>query len=274
MFKKAIAALAVGLVGLMGVAACSSQNPSAASASTSTPGAANTRAQAQVAPDGSIGMAQQTGIWVSGEGKVSAQPDLALLSLGVESRARTVEEARAAAATSMTAVLDAIKKHGVVEKDIQTRYFNISPEYTYRTINDQFGQRSQQVLVGYVVTNQATVKVRKLDDVGPVIHDVSKAGGDLTRLQGVGFTIDDPTTLQTQARDLAVKAALAKADQMAKAAGVTLGRAFYIADMSINVQPPMPYAARGLAAPAEAGTPISTGELNVTVSVQTAFSIR
>ena len=286
--------MAIGLgVAMLAVAACGSgATPTAAGPSPAGQQSNSTdlatevanllRSQAGAAayaqlPQGSLGTAASTfsGIWVSGKGKASAQPDLALLTAGVEAKAKTVEEARSKAASAMSAILDALKRRGIADKDTQTRFFNISPEYQFVERTDALGiRRGEQVLVGYIVSNQVAVKVRKLDDVGKVIDDVVKAGGDLTRLQGIGFTIDDPSKLQTQARELAVKDALAKADQMAKAAGVSLGKPFYLNESSFE-SPPQPFAARlSVAASAgEVSTPISAGELDVEVTVQAAFSI-
>ena len=67
-----------------------------------------------------------TGIWVSGQGRVTAAPDLAILNLGVEAFAGTVAEARGEAAVAMTQVLEALRSAGIAERDIQTRFFNIN----------------------------------------------------------------------------------------------------------------------------------------------------
>ncbi|MFH1140391.1 MAG: SIMPL domain-containing protein, partial [Chloroflexota bacterium] len=95
---------------------------------------------------------QQSGIWVSGSGRVVVVPDLALLSLGVEARAKTVQQARDQAATAMDQVMAVLTKAGIEKKDIQTQYFNIQPEYVW---ND-FAKR--QEITGYTVTNTISVK--------------------------------------------------------------------------------------------------------------------
>lgn len=214
-----------------------------------------------------------TGIWVSGHGKVSAQPKLALLFLGVEVHDQTVEEARSRAAASMKMIVDTLKQHKIADANIQTRYFNVSPQYSYQ----QLGGAPR--FMGYTVTNQASVKVHNLDDLGAIIDNVTKAGGDLTRLQGITFTIEDPSTLQNQARELAIKEATTKAALVAKAAGVDLGRVFYIAETVGFERPPMFFRGGFPPAPGPSPpgppTPISPpSELDVDVTVQVAFSIR
>ena len=75
-----------------------------------------------------------TGIWVTGQGEVSAAPDVAFLNLGVEAFATTVAEARSNAATALGEVLTTLKAQGIADRDIQTRFFNISPRYTSREV--------------------------------------------------------------------------------------------------------------------------------------------
>lgn len=262
-----------GTVALALVACTRADAPGTPSAIAPAP--SETTAAAGVRPAGDSSGAQ-TGVWVNGTGSVRAQPDLAMLSLGVESRGKTVEEARAKGADAMNAVMASLTKDGIAQKDIQTHSFNISPEYNFVDRADGLGRRTERVLIGYLVTNQVSVKVRALDSVGRVIDNVAKAGGDLTRINGVSFTIDDPAPLRRQARDKAVADAVAKADQIARAAGVSLGRAFYLNESGGAPPPPQPpFAVRALAAEAGgAPTPISGGELEITVSVQAAFSIR
>ena len=211
---------------------------------------------------------QQAGIWVNGEGTVTAEPDLAVLSLGVETLADTVSVARQQAAEAMSRIMDAMRGEGIAEKDIQTRYFNIQPEYTY----DDF--RKRQVLTGYRVTNTVTVKVRALNTMGAVIDGSVAAGGNAIRINGVQFTIEDPSTLRTQAREAAVRDALAKAQQFASLTGVQLGRLLFISESGGAV--PVPYLAGrafSLEAAKDVATPISTGELDVRVNVQAVFDI-
>ena len=85
---------------------------------------------------GSVGSTSSTvsGIWVTGRGEASADPDLATLNLGVEAFAGTVAEARNEAAVAMGQVIQALKAEGIAEQDIQTRFFNISARYTFREV--------------------------------------------------------------------------------------------------------------------------------------------
>lgn len=219
--------------------------------------------------------AQPTGLWVTGEGKVTLTPTLAVLSLGVEARADTVSKARDAAAEAMGRIMESLKANGVAERDIQTRHFTIQPIYTFRERTLPGGERQgEQILVGYQVTNMVTAKVRTLDHIGAVLDNAVAAGGDLVRVQGISFTVEDPERKQAtlQARDAAVKDALEKARQMAAAAGITLGRLVYLTESGAAV--PIQEEVLRAGAPAlPAPTPISPGELTVTVTVQAVFAI-
>lgn len=209
---------------------------------------------------------QNTGIWVTGQGEAMSVPDIAMLNLGIEARADTVAEAQSQAATVMDKVMKALKDSGVDEKDIQTQRYGIYP--VTRWIKDD-----GEEIIGYRVVNMVAAKIRDVDKAGAVIDAVAKAGGDYTRIQSIGFTIDDPIPYYEEARAKAVKDAKSKAEQLADSAGVNLGNPTYISE-GVIYQPP---SSRGVydenaASPAPT-TPISPGELKITVNVQIAYAI-
>jgi uncharacterized protein YggE len=212
---------------------------------------------------------QQEGIWVNGNGKAVAVPDVATLSLGVEAQEATVEQARTEAADAMDKVIAALKDQGVAEKDIQTQSFNI------QQVSRWDSDRQQENIIGYLVSNTVTAKVREIEKTGAVIDAVATAGGDFIRINNVGFTVDDPSEYYQQAREEAVNDAAAKAQQLATLSGVTLGKATYITE---NTYIPGPIYRQDMAAvPTEATstveTPISVGEMEITVNVQLAYAI-
>ncbi len=218
----------------------------------------------------------QAGIWVSGEGTVSLEPDLALLNIGVESMKRTVAEARDEAARAMDAILKVLSAQGVEDRDIQTRFFNISPRYEFREVIDEGFRTNRQVLVGYPVSNTVAIKIRDLDATGDIIDDVVAAGGDAVRINSISFTVDDPKPFMTQLREDAVNDALAKARHFAQLTSVSLGRLVFISESGGSIPQ-----ARGFeggfavaeAAPAFQSTSISGGELELRMTVQAVFDI-
>jgi hypothetical protein len=219
---------------------------------------------------------QQQGIWVNAEGKVTAVPDVVILNLGIESLKPTVAEAQAAATEAMDRVIQALKDQGIAEKDIQTQYFNISEDR--RWVEPRPGEIGKEEVVGYRVTNTVTAKVRKVDTAGAVIDAIVTAGGDLTRINSIGFTVDEPRPYYEKAREQAIEYARAKAEQLADKSGVTLGKITYITENSYFPGPiyrnySMGDSGMGVPAPEAIKTAISAGELEISANVQIAYAI-
>ena len=234
-----------------------------------------------------------TGIRVSGTGAVTGVPDVAVITLGVEVLEDTASEARARAAQAMNGVMTALTKAGVSPEDIRTSNFNISPRH--QGVEVQWCEDDEKSagiaspgallsgcysswenrLTGYTASNRATVKVRKVQEAGAVIDRVTETAGDLVRIHGVRFDIDDPTPLQDEAMTEAVADMRRKAELLAEESGVALGRLVYITEDSSSPQKIQPvYALEGMAMAApDAPTPISGGRMEFTASVQGVYLI-
>jgi uncharacterized protein YggE len=211
---------------------------------------------------------QNTGIWVTGKGKVSVVPDVAVLNLGVEAQAESVAEAQSQAATAMAAVVAELDRFGIDDKDIKTQYFSIAP---VRRWSEKDGQ---EILVGYRVTNTVTVKVRNIDDTGPIIDAAAAAGGDYIRINNISFTVEDPSAYYDDARAMAMADAWEKAEQLADLADVRLGKPTYISESTVST-PVVKDFYPGAPAPAPAAptTSITPGETEISISVQVTYSI-
>ncbi len=223
------------------------------------------------APSSAGGANGASGIQVNGAGKVEIRADVAILALGVEGYAETVAEARATAANALAAMLDALRAQGVADADIQTRHFSIQAEYDWVERLD--GRGSERVLTGYRVDNVVSIKVRDLDRTGAVIDAAAAAGGDATRIDGVSFDVEDRSAAEAEARALALRDAIAKADQFAAEAGVTRGQLVHLAETSYAS--PLFARAEPLAAADSFGapTPVIPGSLEVAATVQAVFAI-
>lgn len=195
-------------------------------------------------------------IVVSGTGRVSVAPDIALLMLGVESQAPTLAEATADAARRMSAVVARIKALGIADADIATVAYSVDP----RTAPPDPVRRDPPRIVGYHVSNLAQVTVRKLADAGPILDAAVAAGANAVR--GIRFTLADSSTAQAQARKNAVADALAKARELAAAAGVTLGPVLTIREGGAS--PPTTMRAMAL----RTESPIEPGQLEVAVTIE------
>jgi uncharacterized protein YggE len=210
---------------------------------------------------------QQEGIWVSGQGEITATPDLATLYLGVEAQADTVADAQSQAAEAMDNVMAALSDNGVDDDDIQTQYFSIDQVTRWDSDKDE------QVVTGYRVTNMVTAKIRDMDNIGAIIDAVAAAGGDYIRVNSIAFSVEDPSEYYEEARAEAMADAKAKAEQLADLAGIKLGAPTYISEGTIYA--PVDYRGMDVEVPAAEGynTTISPGELDITLSVQVAYAI-
>ncbi|MBI2832237.1 MAG: SIMPL domain-containing protein [Chloroflexi bacterium] len=217
-----------------------------------------------------VNLGNQQGIWVNGEGKVKVVPDVANLSLGISVQKASVAEAQKLAAQAMDQVMSVLTSKGVEKKDIQTQYFNISQ------VTRWDNTKQEEIVIGYRVSNTVNARIRNIDNAGTIIDAVAATGGDYTRINSISFTISDPTVYYKEARDKAMADAKAKADQIATLAGISLGKPTYISESSFA--PPVPIYRQelkmGAAPAAEPTTPISPGEMEVTLNVQVAYSIR
>jgi uncharacterized protein YggE len=208
---------------------------------------------------------QQTGISVTGEGTVSVIPDVAIVQLGVTAQAKTVAAAQTQATDAMNKVMNSLTGNGVDAKDIQTSYYNIQ-ELT------QWNQTTQQSeTTGYQVTNTVNAKIRAFANAGPIIDAVVTAGGDLTRVNNISFSVEDPTAYYDTARTKAVTEVMNKAKSMATLTGVKLGNLIYITESGSNT-PPIYYAKAS--ADISSSTPISAGEIDITLTVQAVYGIK
>jgi len=219
--------------------------------------------------------AGNSGIWVTGQGTIEIPADVAQVSIGVESRETTVSAARQKAANAMEKVLDAIKENGVSEDDIVTTNLNIYPQTIWVEVSDSLGRHSEPRITGYTVSNTVQVTVRDIDNLSPVVDTAATAGGDLIRINSIQFTVDDSSAYGELIRQHAVADALAKADVYARAMGVTLGQLVYLTEISSSV--PMSYGApvaeMAVMDRAFKSTPISSGDVNLSVTVQAVFAI-
>lgn len=220
-------------------------------------------------PFGIIYSQQQVGLWVTGEGTATAVPDVVLLRLGVESEARTVSEAQHNAAEAMNRIMKSLKASDVAEKDVQTQRFSIYP------VRRWIESERREEIIGFRVTNIVIAKIRQVEKAGSIIDAVAAAGGDLTRIESISFSVDDPAPYYNEAREEAVKAAMAKAKHVASIANIKLGRLLYISE---GTPPPivrdyyMTKAEGAVPAP-PAPTPITPGELEFRVTVQMVYDI-
>ncbi len=212
----------------------------------------------------------------SGQGKISAKPDVAVFTLSIITQAaksKAAQEANAKKANSVTAFL---KKNGIADKDIKTSGYNVSPAYS----------DNQPVIMmypipvppgppkinGYSVTQGFTVKVRDLDKAGAIADGIVLAGAN--QVSDISFQIDNPEKLKDQARTLAVADAKRKASEMESTVGVNLGKIVNFGENEYGYPYYNEMKASGMGGGGDTAPVLSPGENEITVSVSLTYQIK
>jgi hypothetical protein len=201
---------------------------------------------------------------VTGTGEVTAQPDMATVSLGVETQAESAAAALAQNSEAMAKVLARLEAAGIAAKDVQTSALSIYPVHE----PNPDGMPRPKV-IGYQAANQVTVQVRALDRLGAVLDQVVVDGAN--SMNGLSFAVAEPEPLLRQARDKAVADAMDKARRYAAAAGVALGPILALDEA--GSAPPAPYMRRMAAEAMAADVPVAAGETTLAASVTVVFAI-
>lgn len=206
---------------------------------------------------------------VTGEGKVTVVPDTAVVSLGISLNKPSVKAAQNEVNSVISEITKSLKAMGVDAKDIQTSNYSIYPQYDYQTTG---GNR----ISGYQVSANLTVKVREFDKVNQVIDIATTKGAN--NVGGIQLTVDDvkQKDLLQQARQLAVRDAKIKAESLASAAGMTLGKIVNIQEEANNFPRPMMNGGgiNMMTADSVAKTNIEPGSTDVTTSVTLFYETR
>jgi uncharacterized protein YggE len=199
-------------------------------------------------------------VTVVGDGRVLVQPDVANVSLGVETTAPTQEAAQADAATRMQAVVDTLVAQGVPREDIRTNRLSAHPIYD---------QQDRSVIRGYQASNSVQAKLRNLDQVGAIVDAVTAAGAN--RVDGISFAVDQIEVPKGQARGLAMQNARAKADQLASLAGLRVASVKAIQESDASSNPPRPQPARADSFGTAAAPPVEPGTQEVGTQVTVTY---
>jgi uncharacterized protein len=210
-------------------------------------------------PETAHGLAAQLkaeGITVTGMGVVRTVPDRAEISFGVVTQGRTASQALSANDAAIERVVAALRQAGIAAADIQTRSFSISPRSS---------EEGDEIL-GYTAENTVSVLLRNLDRAGAVIDAAVAAGAN--QVFGPSLSRSNATELYRNALRAGVADARAKAQEIASAAGVSLGQVVGVVEQGSSPEPPQPAAdAR------TAGAPIQPGTQDIQASVVVMFAV-
>ncbi len=206
-------------------------------------------------------------ITVTGAGELQVEPDVAYISIGVQSEGTTANEAQTVNAKAFSSLNDKLKKAGIAEKDIKLTSFSVQPQYKY-------ANNEKPKLVGYTASHYVQVTYRKMDAIGKLLDEVSAAGANI--VNGIQFSTEKQHDYELQALKLAMDNAKAKADVLAKASGGSIKGVLNVTENSSS-QPPRIYASysneKADMSASASGTSISSGQLtiNTNVTVQYEF---
>jgi len=173
---------------------------------------------------------------VSGQGEIQAEPDQAIVSLGVESRKPKLEDARAEVSKTVEAVLKLTRDLKINQKYVRATRISVQPEYNWDN------NAKERNLIGYFVSRQVEVDLRDLDKLGTLLEKATDLGVN---------QIGDPSLESSKRRDLerealakAVQDARLNAEAVAKAAGARIGAPRTISASSGFTPPPRPMMVR------------------------------
>ena len=209
------------------------------------------------------GIQPETTISLTGHGEVNREPDMASVNVGVTIEADTAADAMQQQSERMNAVFAAVRAAGIADRDMQTSSLSLSPVYDYNRADDRPRLR------GYNASNQITINVRDLDNLGAALDAVVDAGSN--QINSVQFSVDDPSDALDQARVSAMSDARRKADLYAEAAGYRVARIVTISE-NTSYSPPMPMMARMESVQNDA-MPIARGEVSLAVDVNVTFEL-
>ncbi len=202
-------------------------------------------------------------ITVPGTGRVTVEPDIASLRLGVSIQRESAGQAREDAANTMNAILEAIAGQGIDRRDMRTAFVTLGPVTDY----SEGGPR----IVGYQLLNSVEVTLRDLAKAGPVIDAALGAGA--STLDSLDFRLEDPTGAEHLARTMAMDDARIRAATIARASGAKLGRVITVSESERGFGGgPMPLA-RQMAMEAKADTPVEAGTQEIIVSLTVTFAL-
>jgi len=204
-------------------------------------------------------------ISVTAQGSIDVTPDRARITLGVETEAKTAQEAAQANAAAQTRVVEALRRLGIPAASIRTSGYNVAPKQQY------LPETRTWRVDGYQVSNLVVVTVEPVAKAGEIIDAALSAGAN--RVAGLSFEVKDPTAAREQAIEAAVTRARREATLAAKAAG---GEVVGLLELTVNSfeASPRPMMEMVAMRADASSTPISEGTQQVVVSVSTQWEFR
>ncbi|NUO44502.1 MAG: SIMPL domain-containing protein [Streptomyces sp.] len=204
-------------------------------------------------------------VTVTGEGSAVGEPDIALVGAGVETVARTTQDALTTQNTASAALLKAVRAQGIADQDVRTENVSLSPVYDYTD--------GASTLKGYRAAQSFAIKVREPAATGALLQAITDATGDAGRVNSVVFDLDDRRPLQARAREAAHDDARTKAAQYARLSGLHLGRLVSLSESGTGYLAPSPPVSADAPAGGFVGVPLAPGEIRATATVTAVYEL-
>ncbi len=214
---------------------------------------------AQQAPPGTPPLSS---IRVTGDARINAKPDRVQIDIGVQTQAQLSQEAAAANARQLDAVLAAVRKAAGPAAELRTLSYSLSPNYQYHPGG------GEPTITGYTALNVVEVQLDDLARIGDVIDAATHTGAN--RIQGIQFTLRDQDAVRAQALREAAQRARAEAEVLAGALNLKVLRVLSVEESSPRIMPLRSHlnVARAVSASAaEAPTPVESGTVEVNAEV-------
>lgn len=210
--------------------------------------------------------ANQDGRWISvnGTGRVSLTPDIAHITVGVHTEDENAVEAVGSNNSLATKIVKTLEDYDIAPEDIQTTNFSIYPR-------QEWGPDGQQLGITHVVDNTVRVTLRDLDIIGEVLNAVVLAGAN--SINGIQFDVEDRESVNHQALEAAIENARSRAEMMAEAAGIEIGEIISLESFIGGGGLETFFVEKAIGGGVGAEVPISTGQMEVVVSVNIVYAI-
>jgi uncharacterized protein YggE len=210
------------------------------------------------------------------EGKVIAKPDIAELSFSAVTQGKQAVDVQNENNKKMQQVIDFVKKQGVSEEDIQTTNYSLNPQYDYnwcKTSSVKPYTSCPPKIIGYELTQTATIKIRDFDKINTIVGGLSQAGAN--QISNISFSIDEPEDYKNQARIEALKKIEKRAQLLSKETSLKLGKIVSVSESGIFPSPIY----RDLKATVGStedlpSAPIETGTQEITVTLTVSYEIK
>ncbi|PWV89330.1 hypothetical protein DFQ01_1482 [Paenibacillus cellulosilyticus] len=202
-------------------------------------------------------------IEVQGEGKVTAVPDQAVITLGVITEKTELRSAQADNAAAITRIIQSIRQLNVPQEQIQTVEYRIDTHYDYID--------GKQIFRGYQVTHMLQITTSNVGQAGAIVDAAVENGAN--HIGGITYSVSQPAYYEKQALSLAVRNAMDKALTVAHTMGITIDVVpTRVQELSSSGVVPMPLAAAAMKT--SAATPLQPGQLSIIASVRAWFRQR